>query len=979
VPITVDIFTRNGVRALLKLWQSSSKLGAHPLAQTSTVNALRAERGYADSATGRGVALRDVLRARIDAFKPPGAPNYGEKRWRPYLILIEQYVNGRKPEYLAEQFGLVRGSFHQEQARALELLSDALREVFSDADAKPAVADPVSDDAETEAPPRTPFLAPTLPPTALIGRDALLADIKTALFARDEALVSISGLPGVGKTALAIALANDRDVLDGFNDGVLWAGLGPQPDLLGMLGGWAAALGFSRDDIARLNTLEARAAAIHTEIGFRRMLLVIDDVWQLDHADAFKLGGPNCAHVYTTRLPALALDLAGDCVFNASELNLTQSAALIASHAPNVVGAHGAAIDALISAVGGLPLALTLMGRRLRTASLGNQARRTAQVLQALTVEFAGHDGGALADVIASSEARVGPAARRALYALSVFPPKPGSFDEAAAVAAADCDIAVIDTLVDAGLVETIGDRLTLHQTIADYGRARLKTHSAVLERALSHYADRLEDGAETPTDDIDGGTALALLDAVGDARLSDAGARCAAALSPRLLQHGQLDAAERVVQPYLERGLNDAAIARFEPRLRLAAGRAEQRRGRFDQARAHFDRARALLADQPDARSGADALLALATLANDRGEREQADALGHEALTLARHVDDPRLLSAILTQLAAAAGFRAQFAESEAFLLEARAYAQRSGDLRAEALLSLGLGLIDSWLGQVSEGEADFAHGYALARRADARETASLVRCMQGWVSANLGDYDKAIAQSQESLALIREGSFCESAGLAYTNLGFVAMNRGQLDEAARLIDRGSAVVQQIGHREGECMMFNSRARIAAERGDWPAAEALAREGIRRCDDLDYWELMPSLMTTLGEACNAQGRYDDADGFLFTALLLADNMQRPWLTAYGHTVWGGCYLDREEIDKAAESFAEALAVAERLGAKPYTAVACFGLARVAAIRGDLRLAREQAERSLALFDAIGHVRAGQVRAWLASHAPAAA
>jgi tetratricopeptide (TPR) repeat protein len=973
VPITDDLFTRNGVRALLKLWQSSSKLGAHALAQTARVDAQRADKGYADSATGRGVALRDVLRERIESFKPAGAPNYGEKRWRPYLILVEQYVNGRKPEYLAEQFGLVRGSFHQEQARALELLGDALREVFTDlAQPAPSVEVEAADTA-ADAAPHTPFLAPTLPPTPLIGRELLLADIKTALFAREEALVAVTGLPGAGKTALAIALANDRDVLDGFNEGVLWAGLGPQPDLLGTLGVWAAALGFSRDDIARLNTVEARARALHTEIGFRRILLVIDDVWQLEHAEAFKLGGPNCAHVYTTRLPALALELAGEQVFVAPELDAAYGAALIASHAPAVVDAHRGQIDTLIGAVGGLPLALTLMGRRLRAASVGNQVRRSTQTLQTLTLEFGGHDGKALADVIASSEARVGPAARKALQALSVFPAKPASFDEAAAVAAADCDIAVVDTLVDAGLVETIGDRLTLHQTIADYGRAKLKSSALVFERVLAHYAERLAAISDAPTADADHGNAQALLDAAESARLSASGARCAAVLAPRLTQRGQLDAATRVLRPYLEQGLGDAAIARFAPTLRLAAGRIEQRRGRFDQAQVQFEQARQALDREasPDPRLRADALLARATLSNDRGEREQADALGREALVHARTADDPRLLSAILTQLAAAAGFRAQFAESEAYLLEARTHAQRAGDVRAEALLSLGLGLIDSWLGDVDEGAADFEHGYALARRADARETASLVRCMQGWVSANLGEYDRAIAQSQESLALIRDGSFCESAGLAYTNLGFVAMNRGQLDEAERLIEKGSAVVRQIGHREGECMMFNSRARIAAERGDWAASEALAREGIQRCDALDYWELMPSLMTTLGEACNAQGRYEDADGFLFTALLMAENMQRPWLSAYGHTVWGGCYLDREDVDKAGESFAEALVIAERLGSKPYAAVARFGLARVAAIRGDQQTAREQGERSLALFESIGHARAAQVRAWL--------
>ena len=45
------------------------------------------------------------------------------------------------------------------------------------------------------------------------------------------ALSALGGLPGVGKTALAAAIATDPDVQAHFADGILWAGLGKSPDL----------------------------------------------------------------------------------------------------------------------------------------------------------------------------------------------------------------------------------------------------------------------------------------------------------------------------------------------------------------------------------------------------------------------------------------------------------------------------------------------------------------------------------------------------------------------------------------------------------------------------------------------------------------------------------------------------------------------------------------------------------------------------
>src|SRR5215470_11718762 len=51
------------------------------------------------------------------------------------------------------------------------------------------------------------------------------------LFARQSlALTALDGLPGVGKTALAVAVSLDAAVQAHFADGILWAGLGPHPD-----------------------------------------------------------------------------------------------------------------------------------------------------------------------------------------------------------------------------------------------------------------------------------------------------------------------------------------------------------------------------------------------------------------------------------------------------------------------------------------------------------------------------------------------------------------------------------------------------------------------------------------------------------------------------------------------------------------------------------------------------------------------------
>src|SRR5213595_169198 len=95
-----------------------------------------------------------------------------------------------------------------------------------------------------------------------------------------------------------------------YPDGLLWAALGPQPNLLALLSRWGKLLGINYDEAARLSTPQAWARTLRTTIGARRLLFVLDDAWSLEEALACRVGGPQCAYVLTTRLPQLAQSFA---------------------------------------------------------------------------------------------------------------------------------------------------------------------------------------------------------------------------------------------------------------------------------------------------------------------------------------------------------------------------------------------------------------------------------------------------------------------------------------------------------------------------------------------------------------------------------------------------------------------------------------------------------------------------------------------
>jgi hypothetical protein len=132
------------------------------------------------------------------------------------------------------------------------------------------------------------------------------------------------------------------------------------------------------------------------------------------------------------------------------------------------------------------------MGKYLASQSLAGQPRRLraalAQLRQAeqrlqisvptALLERAPHLPEyvplSLQATIAVSEGYLSQEARACWQALAVFPAKPNSFSEEAALAVSQQGVERLDALWDAGLLESSGPgRYSLHQTIADYARTQ--------------------------------------------------------------------------------------------------------------------------------------------------------------------------------------------------------------------------------------------------------------------------------------------------------------------------------------------------------------------------------------------------------------------------------------------------------------------------------------------------------------------------
>ncbi len=212
---------------------------------------------------------------------------------------------------------------------------------------------------------RVPFMAGD-PPEGFVDRPREMEAVIGHLVLDDRndpvAITGVlQGAGGFGKTALAKALCHHPRVEEAFDDGILWVTLGEQPgDLKGRIFDLIFAVTGQRPPVDELQTAIAELAKA---LGERRMLIVIDDVWDAAHLRPFLDGGPNCARMVTTRnqatVPAMAATVRVDAMQpDEATALLLQSAGLAAERLEELA--------ALAERLGDWPLMLKLLGAQLR-------------------------------------------------------------------------------------------------------------------------------------------------------------------------------------------------------------------------------------------------------------------------------------------------------------------------------------------------------------------------------------------------------------------------------------------------------------------------------------------------------------------------------------------------------------------------------------------------------------------------------------
>jgi predicted acylesterase/phospholipase RssA len=281
---------------------------------------------------------------------------------------------------------------------------------------------------------RVPFMAPSLPEPVVARRDTWLETVQSSN-------LTLWGAAGSGKSVLAAQICCDDRIRDYFEDGILWATLGPQPDLVKELARLYAALTGENPSFSNRDQGADRLAAA---LASRRCLLVLDDVWDVPSLSHFIRGAQRCVYLITTRDLNVATFRSSWPRLQVGEMTAAEASQLLSAY----VGpprAGEVAVAGLAERLGRWPLVLALAGAALRKrAAVGDTPDKAWDYITQLAEQRgvaafdqvpAGERNQSFAKSLSLSLGRLKDGERTWYYRLARFPAGDISLGDAAAPA----------------------------------------------------------------------------------------------------------------------------------------------------------------------------------------------------------------------------------------------------------------------------------------------------------------------------------------------------------------------------------------------------------------------------------------------------------------------------------------------------------------------------------------------------------------
>ncbi|MEN3306852.1 MAG: hypothetical protein V7603_3054 [Micromonosporaceae bacterium] len=743
---------------------------------------------------------------------------------------------------------------------------------------------------------------------------------------------AIAGMPGVGKTALAVHVAHR--LAGRFPDGQLFVDLhghtaGRSPaDPADVLATLLSADGIHPDQLP--DGLDARAAAWRQRLAGRRTLVVLDNAASSAQVAPLLPASAECLVLVTSRrflgdLPAHLVPVSLDVLAPDEAAHMFRRLAPHAGHDEEMVAK-------LVAKCGFLPLAICLLARLLARHPMWTVGDLLAQTESRLLDVSAEH--ATVAAAFDLSYRHLPPDRQRLFHTLAVHPGT--EIEPYAAAALSGTTVAEaaehLDALHADNLLTEIGcRRYTMHDLIRSYADALAATCPAerrdgALDRLLGLY-QRAAAGANAQLTRVTRPTGSPTTAAAPTTDLPD------------------LADPERALAWLRTERANLLACLAHTADLRrvvsLTAGLTEllRRDGPWTQAISLHAAAAHAAMRLGDRREHANALTDLATVRRLTGDYPGAQDAIRQALARYRDTGDRLGEANALTDLAKTLSRTGNHVDAMHVIAQALDRHRKLGDRLGQAGALVELAVVRGMTADYQGAQRVVHPALRLYRQLGHLPGQAYSLRLVGQLHSRRGRYGEALPALQTALDLYTALGNRSGQALTLTDIGHACSETGHRVKAAQYLRQALAMHRQLAHPMGQAVALEYLGGALRRAGDLPAADQTLHEALTLYRDLGNRSGEATALNEIGALHRLAGRLEAASTCHHDALHLGRLVDSPWDQAHALAGLGRCATLTGQPGNATAHLQRALDIFRHIGAADATEVA----AELGDLLGDLR------------------------------------
>ena len=290
----------------------------------------------------------------------------------------------------------------------------------------------------------------------------------------------------------------------------------------------------------------------------------------------------------------------------------------------------------------------------------------------------------------------------------------------------------------------------------------------------------------------------------------------------------------------------------------------------------------------------------------------------------------------------------------------DALALARASADREAEADALDRMGNWLWYLARYPEALTRFDEALSIWRALGDEDGEADTLMYSGIAAWHLSSYPEALRRVERALVLYRQLGDTQGEANALNNLGELQHEAGDHDQALGSYRRALDMYRDLGDRQGEAIAVNNIGNVCRGTGRNEDALSCYRAALDIYRDIGDLRCEADTLNNMAAAYLRMGRHGEALDQYHKALVLAHQLAERFLTAESLNGSGRAHLEAGSYSPAADDFRTAIELSRQIGDRSKEAAALTGLGDALLPADDEEAARASWFSALLIFEDIG-------------------